>query len=389
MGTAYRTLVLKYDLQRLPPEAVEKIPALLKVQEEFRRWTAEWVKSGGALPPPQHNPLKHFGTRLLHGLKMLDWFEGLKKNGIKVEKAEMPLVFDVQLRLNGERDVGRGVFIDMPKKEVRVRKWGGGTLQLPLGRKAAEWILARAKEGGRPVLAAVWIGASRRNRAVKLYVALTFRREAASMKPKRLLAVDINALHNGLAWAVVEGERIVAKGVLRPDASKILHLQKIASGLDRTCAERDVACESAVAARKRIWRILRSWEDEAVKKLVRLAIQHRAAIAADAPIDESIRELKEGYVAERKIFLNFGRFRRRLKGAAAWHGVPYCEERLYSTLCPRCGGKMMALPSRRVRCICGFEAHRDEVPVFWATKLYPQLISFSSPFQQRGETLHI
>ena len=379
MGTAYRTLVLKYDLQRLPPEAAEKIPTLLKLQEEFRRWTAEWVKSGGALPPPPHNPLKHFGTRLLHGLKVLRWFKGLKKNGIKVEKAEMPLVFDVQLRLNSERDIGKGIFVDMPKKEVRVRKLGGGTLQLPLGRKAEEWILARAKEGGRPVLAAVWIGASRRNRAVKLYVALTFRREAASMKPKRLLAVDINALHNGLAWAVVEGERIVAKGVLRPDASKILHLQKIASGLDRTCAERDVACESAVAARKRIWRILRSWEDEAVRRLVQLAIQHRAAIVADVPVDGSVRELKEGnYSPEKKALLNFGRLRRRLKGLAEWHGIPYCEERLYSTVCPRCRRKMEELPNRRVKCICGFEAHRDEVPAMWAAKLYPKLTSFSS-----------
>jgi len=37
MEIAYRTLVLKYNLLRLPPEIAEKIPKLLKVQEEFRR----------------------------------------------------------------------------------------------------------------------------------------------------------------------------------------------------------------------------------------------------------------------------------------------------------------------------------------------------------------
>ena len=72
--------------------------------------------------------------------------------------------------------------------------------------------------------------------------------------------------------------------------------------------------------------------------------------------------------------------RDRLQGLAEWYGVPYREERLYSTICPRCGGKMSVLPDRRVRCACGFEAHRDEVPALWAQKRFPDLItpSFSS-----------
>jgi hypothetical protein len=56
MEIADRTLVLRYDLLRLPPEVAEKIPTLLKVQEEFRRWAMEWAKSGGSLPLPEHNP---------------------------------------------------------------------------------------------------------------------------------------------------------------------------------------------------------------------------------------------------------------------------------------------------------------------------------------------
>ena len=36
--------------------------------------------------------------------------------------------------------------------------------------------------------------------------------------------------------------------------------------------------------------------------------------------------------------------------------MPYREERLYSTVCPRCGRKMKGLPSRRMRCVvCGVE----------------------------------
>jgi putative transposase len=322
--------------------------------------------------------LKYFAKEFLYAGKTLDWLRGLKKSGVEVKKARPPLVFDAQLRLGEERDIGRGVFVDLPKRELRIRKWGGKrgeTIVLPLGDKAVKWILARAKEGGRLALAAAWVGSSRRNRAVKLYVALVFRREVAPMEVKRLLVVDFNALHNGVAWAILERERIVTKDILRPNVSKIAHMQKVVSKLDSVCAEKDKACDGAAAAKSRMWRLLHSWEDEAAKKLVHLALQYRAAVIVDVPEDSSVRALKEGgYSPERKILLNFGRLRKRLKGLAEWYGIPYREERLYSTRCPHCGTKMEEQKSRRVKCTaCGLEAHRDEVPAFWAMKLYANL----------------
>jgi len=180
----------------------------------------------------------------------------------------------------------------------------------------------------------------------------------------------------------VEEGRIVEKNILRPHVSKILHLQKVMAKLDSVCAAKDEACSEASAVKSRIWRLLRAWEDEAVKKLMRLALQYKAAVIVDVPNDRSVRELKKsGYTAEKKIFLNFGRIRRRLRGLAEWYGVPYREQRLYSTLCPRCGAKMEQLPKRRMRCVvCGFETHRDEVPFHWAQKRFHELSipSFSS-----------
>ena len=38
---SYRTLLLKYPLEKLQPEAAEKIAQLLKAQQEFRRWAEE------------------------------------------------------------------------------------------------------------------------------------------------------------------------------------------------------------------------------------------------------------------------------------------------------------------------------------------------------------
>ncbi|MFP3200182.1 MAG: zinc ribbon domain-containing protein [Thermoproteus sp.] len=378
----YRTLVLKYDLLRLPPEVAGKVPALLRVQEEFRKWATEWTKSGRSLPLPERNPLKYLAKKFLYVTRFLDLLKGMEKNGVEVRGMKPPLVFDAQLRLDDERDIGMGVFVDLPKREVRIRKWSGkkgNTITLPLGDKTVEWILDRVREGGRLTLAMVWIGKSKRNHAIKLYVALVFRREAAPIEAKRLLAIDLNALHNGISWAVVEEGRILKKDVLRPDVSKILHLQKVVSRLDRACAEKDERCNEAMAVKSRIWRLLRSWEDEAVKELIWMARKRKAVIVVDIPDDETMRKLKESnYASERKTFLNLGRIRRRLRGLAEWYGIPFHKERLYSTVCPRCGRKMSVLPDRRVRCACGFEAHRDEVPALWAMKRFPELISFSS-----------
>jgi len=125
-------------------------------------------------------------------------------------------VFSAQLRLGAERDVSMGVLVDLPRREVRIRKWGGNTIALPLSENAVRWITERVKEGARLIFAMAWVGRSRRNHAVALHVALVFRREVAQMTPKRLLVLDLNALHNGVAYAVVEEKRVLERSVLRP-----------------------------------------------------------------------------------------------------------------------------------------------------------------------------
>ncbi|MGC9119782.1 MAG: zinc ribbon domain-containing protein, partial [Thermoproteus sp.] len=89
-----------------------------------------------------------------------------------------------------------------------------------------------------------------------------------------------------------------------------------------------------------------------------------------------------------KKYLNVGRFTKRLRELAEWHGVPYREERLYSTVCPRCGARMEELPNRKVRCQCGFEAHRDEVPIIWAQKRYREIIPLFSQHDFQPSHLH-
>ena len=292
-------------------------------------------------------------------------------------------MFDAQLRLNSEKDVGRGVLVDAPRREVRIRRMNGNAIVLPLSEEDVKWIEERVGEGGSLVFAMVWVGRSRRNGAVALYMALTFKRKVTQMTPRRLLVVDLNALHNGVVVATVVSDRVLRRGVLRPDIAKIRHLQRQIARLDSLCAERDdgAVCQHVTSVKGRLWRLLRSWEDEATEKIICLAMQYKAAIIADVPDDKSMRELKESnYSAERKIMLNFGRLRRRIRELAEWRGVPYREDRLYSTVCPKCGWKMEELPERCVKCQCGFTAHRNEVPIAWAMKGFKELTpSFSAP----------
>ena len=368
---AYRTLVLKYDVLKLPPEVQARIPALLKIQEEFRRWASEWAKSGGKVPMPQEQPLRYLAKEFVHAWNALRWLrEHVVEHGMRV-----PLILDAQLRLGSERDASRGALIDVPRREVRVRKLGTGTIVLPLPEGAVKYTLERAREGARLVMAMVWI------KGGKLCVALVFRREAKPVEPKRVLAVDLNALHNGIAWAVVERDRVLRRGALRPDVSKIVHMQRRAAELDSLCAKRgDPYCKMARSAKSRLWRMLREWEVGAARELVWLARKRKAAIVVDVPDDSSMRELKQDnkYPAERKALLNFGRLRRLIEGLAEWHGVPYVEARLYSTVCPNCGTKMLELPGRRVRCPkCGLEMNRDEVPMIWAMRRFDELLKLA------------
>jgi putative transposase len=132
--------------------------------------------------------------------------------------------------------------------------------------------------------------------------------------------------------------------------------------------------------KSKLWRLWRQWTIEAAKKIVKLAIQYKAAVVVDKPIHESIRELKEGERVRpsAKKYLNVGRFTKRLRELCEWYGVPYREERLYSTICPVCGSKMEELPNRRMRCQCGFEANRDDVPVLWAQKRFREILPLFS-----------
>ena len=374
-NVAYRTLLIRRRVEEIPQDQLQRF---MEVQKAFRKWATEWYKSHFEMPMPKENPLKYFAVELKYALALIP------SNGLKNDEWRVPLLFNAQLRIGNEKDMSRGVFVDLPFREVRIRKWSGvrgNVIVLKLRESNARWILERVREGGRLVMALAWVGRTRQLNIVTFNMALVFAREAKPIVPRRVLAIDLNALHNGVVWGIVEEGRIVRRSVERPDLDKIKRLQKEISRLDSLCAEKGgLYCRQASTAKSRLWRLLRWFEDEVSRKIVKIAIQYKAVVIIDAPEDKSMRKIKEsGYAPERKLYLDIGRLRRRIEQLAKWYGVPFREQRLYSTICPRCGAKMEELPNRRVRCpSCGFEAMRDEVPLLWAAKLFRQLLQTSS-----------
>jgi putative transposase len=67
-----------------------------------------------------------------------------------------------------------------------------------------------------------------------------------------------------------------------------------------------------------------------------------------------------------------------LENLLSWYGVYWEERRLYSTICPVCGGKLVLdKKTRRARIMkctnCGFGDDRDNIPLYWAIKYLPAL----------------
>ncbi|AET33690.1 zinc ribbon domain-containing protein [Pyrobaculum ferrireducens] len=376
----YRTLVVKRRVEEIPPHQLARF---LEVQERFRQWATEWYKSGFKTPMPEQNPLKYFAKELKYAMKLIP------VNGLKNGIWKVPLPFDAEMRLDKNAgDNSRGVLVDLvesrdgkqKEKAIKIRKWSGergNTIVIRLRRTEIKWIEERLREGAQLKFALAWMGKRRNSNIATFNVALIFYREVTPYQPKRLLVVDVNALHNGIVIATIEEDKVLQKGILRPDLGRIGRSEREIARLDSLCSTKGGAyCRKAVETKSRLWRLWRQWSIEAVKKIVKLAVQYRAAVVVDEPMDESIRGLKKGDRVKSNVkkYLNVGRLVKRLRELAEWHGVPYAELRLYSTICPRCGAKMEELPNRRMRCQCGFEAQRDEVPIHWAQKRFREIL---------------
>jgi len=242
-----------------------------------------------------------------------------------------------------------------------------------------KWVVDRTKEGGDVKYAMIGLKDN------EPYLALIAEREVEPYTPSDyVLAVDVNSWRYGIAWGLIRGGKLVTWRAEGPNTFLINALYHQAVDRERAVGKlRRVGYgdsmkasrirEQAKSRRSRIYRITRDKAYFLANKLVKKALKYKALLIIDDMIEESRKELLEEKLPPDVIKLlmsNLKRFVHQLETLAQWYGVPYEFRRLYSTVCPVCGSKLVQEDDRVMVCgNCGFKAPRDMVPMYWALKL--------------------
>jgi len=366
----HRTLVVKYPLSRLSKEERE---AVLKLMPRLDALGSLYAR-GYAVEPPDVsrrfiNEFQYFREELAFSTPPKRWL------------AHVHPLLNCQIRLDNEKDRGEGVFIDLSRGVVKVRGFiHRRAIEIPLSDSAAKYIRQRIEEGAKAKLVRIWTDER------CFYVAVTFEREVEVRQDvSAVLAVDVNSWRNGVSWGLIKDGRIASKDVERPNLRYIESLYEDLVKLERELGrleglglkgsvEYTRLWRQAKAKHSKLYRYLKDFVDKLTHRLVKKAVKHSAKVVIDDVVEESRRELLEeglpnGLV---KLYLAYTRrFVKLLANQARWYGLPVVFKRLPSTICPACNVKLEQRGNRLMVCPnCGFSANRDEVPIYWASRLY-------------------
>ncbi|ACB39081.1 zinc ribbon domain-containing protein [Pyrobaculum neutrophilum] len=410
---AYRTLRVEipWRLVEKRPDVLDLVTRMYLAVEEYARRLLKEI-AGQEEPKLTAEELDRLLTPERRELARRIIEEVFPKYGLKkyfVKQAKMfwrdaafwrTVPLDAQLRVENEKDVSRSVFVDLKSGVLKVRKLGIPPFAVKLKKSNVAWIRRRLEEGARLKLAFLGVekrGGEKEPTYGRLYVALVFAREAAPVEPRAIVVVDVNRLDHGVVVGLVVDGKVVKRKRL-PDEGAVRGLRKLHEEISRL--DERAAREADPVRRRRLedrarhlaskrYRKIRGVVKDVVSEIIKLAREHQAAVVVDTIEDESYRELKEGNGSgEKKHLLDgLGQLRRRLQALTEWYGLPYLEERLYSTVCPRCGAKMEER-KRVMRCpSCGFSDHRDNVPLLWAKRRYWEILQKQPVFSSTLATI--
>ena len=120
--------------------------------------------------------------------------------------------------------------------------------------------------------------------------------------------------------------------------------------------------------------------DKIVKRTRRLAKRHRKEplVLIDVPDDNSLR----GSSLQRTI----RSFSRYLENILSWYGIYWEEMRLYSTICPKCGGKLnLEQKTKRIRIMKARDVGSEKIGI---TYRYTGQLTDSPPLEGARLAVH-
>ncbi|MEM0183802.1 MAG: zinc ribbon domain-containing protein [Thermoproteus sp.] len=277
-------------------------------------------------------------------------------------------IFTTQVRVNNERDQSRRIFIDLSKGELRLRQIiPRRAIVIKLNKNEIKYIKQRLEENGKLVFAEAWIEDN------NLYIALTFKRDVTLITPKKLIVVDINALHHGLTVGVIGDNGIETLKEFKAPVEKIYFALEQARvwALAWSLLRYSGAKKKRKKYTQRAYNLIKDFVNRVAHEIVELARQNQAEIWVDAPFYKSVKELYERKMPRGKKILLAGirRVAKRIEEQAAWYGIPTRRITLPSSRCPKCDAKMREVEGRTMVCdACGFTAPRDHIPLYWGLR---------------------
>jgi len=190
----------------------------------------------------------------------------------------------------------------------------------------------------------------------------------AKYAPKGMLAVDINERQ------IVVGNSSVEQRIETP-VERALHYRRLAEGLQgKYSSPKYSAWRRRRGVRRRVRHfhrkarnIIEDWARRTAHIIVSLARQGQLAVAREdlTGLIESLRKLPKDHRTA-LIMLGYRRLGYWIDWQAEKNGVPLyvVDPADTSSVCPRCGSKLVEVGYRRLRCPrCGLEADRDSIAI--------------------------
>jgi len=265
------------------------------------------------------------------------------------------------------------VFIDFDRGVIKLRYVCHAQLPVP------KWLYERVAEGGDVKQALLGLKNGR------LHLAVVVEKPYVPIEPSGyVLVVDVNSWRHGVVVGLITPRgRIAAVERLRPNLRKVDTLYEQTVKVERKLgAAKRLGLTSEVKRlrravnqlKRKLYNYLRDFADKTVREVVTLALKFKAKIVIDGVVEESNRKLLEEGLSNGSLKLYLAYMRRfvdLLANQAKWYGLPVEFKRLPSTVCPMCNGQLEQRENRLMVCpSCGFNVNRDEVPMYWACKLY-------------------
>jgi putative transposase len=365
---AHRAILIRLPKDKCDTNYITRLMALTNLAYRgFEVWVPDLPKE---VQYHLYGSFKNFKGSLVFGTKPKGWFA----------KTWVPLkTFRVYADGSRKGDRNALVVLDFKNNAIRLRQVCKNEPRYVVEVPMPKWVVDRIKEGGDVRFAMIGL------KDDEPYLVLTAERVVESYQPSDyILAVDVNSWRYGIAWGLVRSGKLVTWRTEGPSTFLINTLYHQAVDRERVVGKlRRVGYGDSMKAsrirkqaksrRSRIYRITRDKAYFLAGKLVRKALKYKALLVIDNMTEESRKELLEEKLPPGVIKLLMSNLRRlvhQLEALAQWYGVPYRFERLYSTICPKCGHELTQVEGRVMVCEnCGFRAPRDMVPMHWAIKL--------------------